>query len=80
MGRAWNVGMANFFSEGVCRVGGGLSVPRLLSSQKPEYTAEVRGARIEGAVDLLITIGQDGIPRNFHIQKGVGYGLDQKAR
>ena len=71
--------MANFFSEGVYRVGGGVSVPRLLSSQKPEYTAEARAARVEGMVDLLITIGQDGIPRELHIQKGLGSGLDEKA-
>jgi hypothetical protein len=47
--------MAMFHSEGVYRVGGGVSVPRLLVNNPPEYTAEAGGARIEGQVELLVT-------------------------
>lgn len=71
--------MARFFSEGVYFVGGGVSVPRLISSRQPEYTAEALAARIEGPVELSVTIGQDGIPRDMRIEKGLGYGLDEKA-
>ena len=38
--------MAWFFSEGVYRVGGGVSVPRLISLRQPEYSAEALAARI----------------------------------
>lgn len=71
--------MARFFSDGVYFVGGGVSVPRLISVRQPEYTAEALAARIEGPVELSVTIGQDGIPRDIGIKKGLGYGLDEKA-
>lgn len=71
--------MAMFHSEGVYRVGGGVSVPRLLVNNPPEYTAEARAARIEGQVALVVTIGEDGIARDMRIQKSLGYGLDEKA-
>jgi TonB family protein len=71
--------VATFYSEGVYRVGGGVSVPRLLTTQEPEYTAEARAARIEGSVGLIVTIGQDGIARDIRVEKSLGYGLDEKA-
>jgi protein TonB len=71
--------MAMFHSEGVYRVGGGVSVPRLLVNNTPEYTSEARGARIEGHVELVVTIGEDGIARDMRIPKPLGYGLDEKA-
>jgi periplasmic protein TonB len=71
--------MARFFSEGVYRIGGGVSVPRLLTMQQPEWTAEARAAQIEGAVELLATIGQDGIPRDLRVQEALGFGLDEEA-
>jgi periplasmic protein TonB len=71
--------MARSFSEGVYRIGGGVSVPRFIISQQPEYTAEARAARIEGVVEPLATVGQDGIPRDLRIQKALGFGLDEEA-
>ena len=71
--------MAVLFSAGVYRVGGGVSVPKLQSSIEPEYTAEGRAARIQGAVELLVVIGENGTPRDMQIQKALGYGLDERA-
>jgi TonB family protein len=71
--------MAVFFSAGVYRVGGGVSVPKLITSTLPEYTAEARAARIEGTAELLLVIGEDGEPHNVQVQKALGYGLDEKA-
>jgi TonB family protein len=71
--------MAVFFSPGVYRVGGGVSVPKLITSTQPEYTAEARAARIEGTVELLFVIGQDGAPHSVQVQKALGFGLDEKA-
>ena len=66
-------------SGGVYRVGGGVTVPELISWQPLEYTAEARAAHIEGTIELAVTIGQDGIPRDTQIQKALGFGLDEKA-
>jgi protein TonB len=71
--------MAVFYSEGVYRVGGGVSVPRLLTSQAPEYTAEARTARIEGFVGLVVTIAADGTVCQIRVEKSLGHGLDEKA-
>jgi protein TonB len=71
--------MPVFFSPGVYRVGGGVSVPKLVTNSLPEYTHEARAARIEGAVELLVTIGEDGAPRDMQVQGTLGYGLDEKA-
>ena len=49
------------------------------SQAQPEYTAEARAARIEGAVELLVVIGEDGAPHSVQVQKALGYGLDEKA-
>jgi protein TonB len=68
-----------FFSEGVYFVGSGVSTPRVLSSTRPEYTAEARAAGIEGAVQVVVTIGQDGVPRDARIHAGLGHGLDEMA-
>jgi TonB family protein len=66
-------------SGGVYRVGGGVTVPELISGREAEYTVEARAARIEGTIELVVTIGQDGVPRETKIQKALGCGLDEKA-
>jgi periplasmic protein TonB len=71
--------MAAFYSEGVYRVGGGVSVPRVLSTHEPEYTAEARAAEVEGSVGLVVTIGENGRVRDIQVQTSLGYGLDEKA-
>jgi TonB family protein len=71
--------MAVLFSPGVYRVGGGVSVPKLITSSHPEYTPEARAAQIEGTVELLIVVGEDGAARDIQVRKGLGYGLDEKA-
>jgi TonB family protein len=71
--------MAMFHSEGVYRIGSGVSTPRLLMTQPPEYTAGARAARIEGQVELTITVGEDGVPRDLRIEKPLEYGLEKKA-
>ena len=73
------MGVATFFSEGVYRIGDGVSRPHLITTSPPEYTAEARSGRIEGTVELLATIGEDGVPRDLRVEKSLGYGLDEKA-
>lgn len=69
----------SFFSPGVYRVGSGVSVPKLLTSSRPVHTEAARAARIEGTVELLAVIGEDGAPRDIQVQKGLGFDLDEKA-
>ncbi len=63
----------------VYRVGGDVSAPILLSKVEPEYTSDARIAKYEGTVLLSVEIGEDGLPRNVQVMRGLGFGLDEKA-
>jgi TonB family protein len=53
--------------------------PRLISRREPEYTSEARHSRLEGKVELTLTVGTDGVPTDIQIARGLGGGLDEKA-
>jgi len=65
--------------SGVYKVGGGVSVPRVLSRADPEYTPEASAAKIEGTVVLSVIVGTDGLAHDINVIKGIGSGLDEKA-
>ncbi len=64
---------------GVYRVGRGVSAPRLISSQRPEYSDEARLAGIEGEILVHVEVGEDGVPRVHSVTDRLGYGLAAKA-
>jgi TonB family protein len=64
---------------GVFHVGGGVSAPRPIYSPDPEYSEEARKAKYQGVVVLAVIIGPDGRPRDIHLARSVGLGLDEKA-
>jgi TonB family protein len=53
--------------------------PRLISRRDPECTPEARQAGLQGKVELSVTVGTDGVPRDLQVLHGLGSGLDQKA-
>jgi TonB family protein len=53
--------------------------PRLLTRRDPEYTPQARAARVEGTVELVVTIGTDGVPADIQVTRALGSGLDEKA-
>jgi len=64
---------------GVYRVGGGVTAPRLLEKQEPEYSEEARMAKLQGTVVLYVVIGEDGRARDMRVVRPLGLGLDEKA-
>ena len=64
---------------GVYHVGGGVSAPRPIYDPEPEYSDEARKAKFQGTVLLVAVIGSDGRPRDLHVVRSLGMGLDQKA-
>jgi len=66
-------------TNGVYRVGGGVSAPRTLYSPNPEYSDEARRAKYQGTCVLSLIIGSDGMPRDIRIARSLGMGLDEKA-
>jgi TonB family protein len=64
---------------GVDHAGGTFSPPVLLSRCEPVYTRQARNARVEGAVQLSVTVGPDGVPRELRVLRSLDAGLDRQA-
>jgi TonB family protein len=65
--------------EGMYEIGNGVTMPRAIYYPEPEFSDEARRTKFQGEVTLLATIGVDGIPRNLHVVRSLGMGLDEKA-
>ncbi|HET8825195.1 MAG TPA: energy transducer TonB [Terriglobales bacterium] len=46
---------------------------------EPEYSEEARKIKQQGMVVLSVVVDQQGRPRNIHIARSLGLGLDEKA-
>src|SRR5215467_14145498 len=57
----------------------GVIAPRVLYKVHPEFSDEARKAKCLGTVLLTIEIGEDGKARAFHVLRGLGLGVDEKA-
>jgi periplasmic protein TonB len=64
---------------GAYRIGGEVSAPVLVSKVEPEYSEEARKAKYSGEVLLSIVVDANGNPRDIHIVRPLGLGLDEKA-
>lgn len=64
---------------GVFRVGGGVSAPKVVYQPDPEYSEEARKAKYQGVCVLSLVVGPDGKPRDIHVSRSLGLGLDEKA-
>jgi periplasmic protein TonB len=73
-GSAGNVG-----GGGAYRIGGGVSAPTIVYKVEPEYSEDARKAKFQGTVVLAVVVDEHGVPREIHVQRPLGLGLDQKA-
>ncbi len=64
---------------GVFRVGGGVSAPKPIYAPDPEYSEEARKAKYQGTCAVSLIVGPDGRPRDIHLARSLGLGLDEKA-
>jgi TonB family protein len=53
--------------------------PRLLHVYLPEYTEKAREKKVEGELIVRALLGRDGKVKNVKVEKGLGYGLDDRA-
>lgn len=61
------------------RIGGDVSAPTLINKVEPEYSEEARKAKYSGTVVLSIVVDATGTPRDIHVVRPLGLGLDEKA-
>jgi protein TonB len=62
------------------RIGGGVSAPVLIYSVEPEFSEEARKAKVAGNVLVNLWVDTQGNPSHVHVVRGVGMGLDEKAK
>jgi TonB family protein len=56
-----------------------VTMPRAIYSPNPEFSEEARKKKIHGVVVVSLIVGVDGTAHDITVQKGIGYGLDEKA-
>jgi periplasmic protein TonB len=58
----------------------GMQAPAVVSKTSPQYTPQAIEAGIEGNVVLYVEIGTDGRAHRIAVIRGLGYGLDARAK
>jgi TonB family protein len=53
--------------------------PFVVSKAKPEYSGEALLAKLEGSVLLSVVVDAGGHPRDIHVDRPLGLGLDESA-
>ncbi len=59
--------------------GNGATRPRAIYSPSPPYTDQARKAKLEGTVQLKVTVAANGDVDDVRVVKGLDRGLDQQA-
>lgn len=57
----------------------GVIPPVQVHNVEPEFTDEARRAKFQGIVVVSIIVDAQGMPRDLHVVRALGMGLDQKA-
>jgi protein TonB len=64
----------------VYRVGGSVRAPVLTHEEEAEFSEEARKAKFSGNVLVSMVVDENGNPQSVRVIRGVGMGLDEKAR
>ena len=65
--------------QGPYKIGGRISAPVVKHSVMAQYTDEARRAHYQGVCFIGLTVNPQGKPRNIHVVRALGMGLDKKA-
>jgi TonB family protein len=58
---------------------GSVRAPVPLINPQAEYSEQARAARFEGKCLVSVIVDSEGMPRNAHVMRSLGMGLDEKA-
>ena len=64
---------------GAYRPGGGVSNPRVIHQEEPQYSEEARKAKWQGSVMISLVVDEKGQPTQIKVVRPLGLGLDEKA-
>jgi TonB family protein len=57
----------------------GVTPPRAIYTPDPEFSEQARKKKIQGTVLLSTLVNEQGEPTDIRVEKGIGYGLDERA-
>ena len=63
----------------IYKPGNGVSVPKLVTDVRPQYTADAMRRRVTGAVLLQCVVNREGVPMNIEVVQSLDKDLDQVA-
>src|SRR5215472_17074498 len=66
--------------EGAIRIGSGVTPPRLLHKQEPEYSPDARADHVQGTVVLQLAVDEQGRAVGVSVITPLGFGLDERAQ
>ncbi len=78
-GDGYGPGSGHGQGGGIYQIGGDVSQPVLVTKIEPEYSEDARKAKYSGTVLLQIVVDEHGMPRDIHVVRPLGLGLDEKA-
>jgi TonB family protein len=66
-------------SEGLQRIGGGVTAPVVVSKIEPSYSDVARFIKQQGTVQFSLVVGADGVPTRLRLVRSLGFDLDEEG-
>jgi TonB family protein len=63
----------------IYKPGNGVSLPKLVTDVRPQYTADALRRRVTGAVLLQCVVDREGVPTNIEVVQSLDESLDEAA-
>ena len=57
----------------------GVTPPKAIHTVEAEFSELARKKKVQGAVLISLTVNEQGLPTELNVERGVGWGLDEKA-
>ncbi|MBZ5684840.1 MAG: energy transducer TonB [Acidobacteriia bacterium] len=64
---------------GLFKVGNGVKPPKVIFQPEPSFSESARKAKYQGMTTMGLIVDKDGLPKNIHIVRPLGAGLDARA-
>lgn len=71
--------IAHAEDEPVLDIGPGITPPRVTRQVNPTYKPDSEGFRITGSVIIGLVVSSKGAPKNVHVVRSLGKGVDESA-
>ena len=71
--------VAHAEDEPVLDIGPGITPPRVTRQVNPTYKPDAEGFRITGSVIVGLVVSSEGEPKNVHVVRSLGKGVDESA-